>query len=29
MRPKSCTDFTIATLCALTLEADAVEELFD
>jgi nucleoside phosphorylase len=29
MRPLSRTDFTIAIICALTLEADAVEALFD
>lgn len=29
MRPTSRDDFTIAIICALTLEADAVEELFD
>ncbi|GLA81333.1 hypothetical protein AtubIFM56815_004977 [Aspergillus tubingensis] len=29
MRPRSRDDFTIAIICALTLEADAVEALFD
>ncbi|KAL4738216.1 hypothetical protein BDV11DRAFT_216107, partial [Aspergillus similis] len=29
MRPKSRSDFTIAIICALPLEADAVEALFD
>ncbi|KAL3710547.1 hypothetical protein TMatcc_004342 [Talaromyces marneffei ATCC 18224] len=29
MRPTSRDDFAIAIICALTLEADAVEELFD
>ena len=29
MRPKSRSDFTIAVICALPLEADAVEALFD
>lgn len=29
MRPNSCADFTVAIICALTLEAEAVEETFD
>lgn len=29
MRPRSRNDFTIAIICALPLEADAVEALFD
>jgi hypothetical protein len=29
LRPRSRNDFTIAIMCALPLEADAVEALFD
>ncbi|PLB36939.1 nucleoside phosphorylase domain-containing protein [Aspergillus candidus] len=29
MRPNSRTDFTVAIICALTLEAEAIEETFD
>lgn len=29
MRPRDRTEFTVAIICALTLEADAIEALFD